>query len=517
MSTSREDAAQPGDGRDAQRPGQDGGVAGAAAGLGDDAGDLELLEQQRLRRQDLRGDEDDRLVAGEAVRCAVVQGELGHDAADDVADVGHALLEVLVLDLGEEGGVFVEHLVQGGAGVDVALQDARLDLADQGGVAEEQAVAAEDGRLVLADCAADALDDGVELLRRRLTGRVEAGDLGGQPRCVEILRLPPGEHGVHAVGASDGDPRGDGDSFEHALTLAVIGNRSKGKVAPGACLPIWQTKKPKYEKRRVKYEKGKDSSYFALRSSYFEFARKIESLTRASISTCPIAFADVNYQHLTTGGFSMLNIFGPTYRTCDGLSRRSFLKAGFLGLGGLTLADHLRLKAQAAQAGGADARYRRHPPLAGRRAEPYRHVRPQARTPRPSFAASFSEIATNVTGIRIGEHLPLQARLMDKMAIVRSVTHTNAGHGMGSHWMLTGYVPTIEINDNLNPCCGSVVARMRGANGRACRRMSACRARRAVANAAYLGAAYNPFSPGSDPEQPRLRGARPAARCRTST
>ena len=31
-------------------------------------------------------------------------------------------------------------------------------------------------------------------------------------------------------------------------------------------------------------------------------------------------------------------------RTCDGVSRRTFLQAGTLGLGGLTLADLLRLK-----------------------------------------------------------------------------------------------------------------------------------------------------------------------------
>ena len=33
---------------------------------------------------------------------------------------------------------------------------------------------------------------------------------------------------------------------------------------------------------------------------------------------------------------------------------------------------------------------------------------------------------------------------------------------MGTHWMLTGYVPTIEVNDNLNPSCGSSSAKMRG-------------------------------------------------------
>jgi hypothetical protein len=80
------------------------------------------------------------------------------------------------------------------------------------------------------------------------------------------------------------------------------------------------------------------------------------------------------------------------------------------------------------------------------------------------FRGEFRPTATNVPGIRIGEHLPHQARLMDKISVVRSVTHTNAGHGMGTHWMMTGYVPTIEINDNLNPAAGSVVARLRGAN-----------------------------------------------------
>jgi hypothetical protein len=194
----------------------------------------------------------------------------------------------------------------------------------------------------------------------------------------------------------------------------------------------------------------------------------------------------------------MLNITGSTYRTCDGVSRRNFLKAGFLALGGLTLADHLRLKARASEKG-----------------EPTRdtavilfwmgggpsHIdmydlKPNAPA---EFRGEFHETATNVNGIRISEHLPMQARLMDKMSVVRSVTHTNPGHGMGSHWMLTGYVPTIEINDNLNPCAGSVVARMRGASQP---RMPAYVCVPSVpghSGAAYLGAAYNAFAPGSDP------------------
>ena len=41
---------------------------------------------------------------------------------------------------------------------------------------------------------------------------------------------------------------------------------------------------------------------------------------------------------------------GPAHRTCDGVSRRDFVRAGFLGLGGLTLPWLLQTKAQAAQA-----------------------------------------------------------------------------------------------------------------------------------------------------------------------
>ncbi len=34
----------------------------------------------------------------------------------------------------------------------------------------------------------------------------------------------------------------------------------------------------------------------------------------------------------------------------------------------------------------------------------------------------FNSIATNLTGVRISEHMPQTARIMDKLALVRSVT-----------------------------------------------------------------------------------------------
>jgi hypothetical protein len=200
----------------------------------------------------------------------------------------------------------------------------------------------------------------------------------------------------------------------------------------------------------------------------------------------------------------MLEVNGPGYRCCDGVTRRSFLRVGFLGLAGLTLADHLRLRAAAADAGqptkdtavillwlgGGPSHLDMY------------DLKPEAPV---EFRGEFRPIATNVPGIQVGEHLPLQARHMDKLAVVRSVMHTNAGHGMGTHWMMTGYVPTIEINDNLNPSCGSVVAKMRGANAARLPAYVCLPNPPPSANAAYLGVAYNPFSPGDDPSSPGFR------------
>src|SRR4029077_7876423 len=157
----------------------------------------------------------------------------------------------------------------------------------------------------------------------------------------------------------------------------------------------------------------------------------------------------------------MLEVGGASYRCCDGVSRRSFLKVGFLGLAGLTLADHLRLQAADARAGNPTKDTAVIPLSLG--GGPSHLDMSDLKPDAPAeFRGDFKPVRTNVPGIDVSEHLPREAKVMDKMAIVRSARHTNAGHGMGAHWMLTGWVPTIEINDNLNPSCGSVVAKMRG-------------------------------------------------------
>ncbi|MBI3865221.1 MAG: DUF1501 domain-containing protein, partial [Planctomycetia bacterium] len=194
----------------------------------------------------------------------------------------------------------------------------------------------------------------------------------------------------------------------------------------------------------------------------------------------------------------MLNIPGSAIRTCDGVSRRGFLRVGSLAVGGLTLADVLRARSVAAETGQAlnDTAVILLWLAGGPSHIDMYDLKPQAPA---EFRGEFQEIATNVAGTRISEHLPLQSALMDKISVVRSATHTNAGHGMGSQWMLTGYQPTIEVNDNIYPSVGSVASKMRGPNTPGLPAYVNLPNKLSLGKAAYLGASYNPFAPESDP------------------
>jgi hypothetical protein len=194
----------------------------------------------------------------------------------------------------------------------------------------------------------------------------------------------------------------------------------------------------------------------------------------------------------------MLDLMGRAVRSCDGITRRNFVRIGALAAGGLTLPDLLRRQARAAadgRSGNQNAVIQIW--LAGGPSHIDMYdLKPDAPA---EFRGEFKEIPTNVPGIRISEHLPLQAGIMDKLAVVRSGTHTNAGHGMGAQWMLTGYQPTIEVNDNIYPACGAIVSRVKGPNTPGLPAYVNLPRRLGLGNAAYLGASYNPFAPDNDP------------------
>src|SRR5262245_30598135 len=115
----------------------------------------------------------------------------------------------------------------------------------------------------------------------------------------------------------------------------------------------------------------------------------------------------------------MLTLWGARERFCDGISRRGFLRIGALGLGGLTLADLLRLRAEGATASQTKnkAAIMIYLPGGPSHMDMY-DLKPEAPA---EFRGEFKPIDTNVSGIQICEHMPLQAKMMDKLAIIRSL------------------------------------------------------------------------------------------------
>lgn len=205
----------------------------------------------------------------------------------------------------------------------------------------------------------------------------------------------------------------------------------------------------------------------------------------------------------------MLRFFANRYRNCDGISRRGFLELGASCLG-LGLADVLRLRATAAET---------RPPTAGTSNKSlivfWTHggmsqqdtydLKPDAPA---EFRGMYQPIATSVPGLQITERFPRQARVMHRLSIVRSINHQNAIHAPSAHWMQTGYFgPTLARNAPQKPSFGSVIARARGANQQHMPPYVAVPKAEAFGyqGAVYLGAAYNPFELGADPNAANFR------------
>lgn len=186
-------------------------------------------------------------------------------------------------------------------------------------------------------------------------------------------------------------------------------------------------------------------------------------------------------------------------RNCSGHTRRTALKAGFLGLSGLGLPDLLRARAEAASAGRSTSG--KSVILLWLDGGPSQL---ESWDPKPEAPAEYrgpwTAIPTNVPGMNISEILPLQARHADKMVYVRSLHHGTGDHFAGAHWMLTGRFGSTTANKPQKfPSVGSYVSRMQGANQPGMPAYVGLPAAQSVylypgyQGAAYLGQAYNPF------------------------
>jgi hypothetical protein len=131
----------------------------------------------------------------------------------------------------------------------------------------------------------------------------------------------------------------------------------------------------------------------------------------------------------------MLRLCASGVRLCDGVSRREFLRVGGLAAAGLTLPGLLRARASTAapkvRAKSCIQLYMWGGPS---QLETF-DLKPGAPD---GVRGEFKPINTNVPGIRICEHLPYLAKVADRYAIVRSLTHPGVNHGTSAYHMLTG-------------------------------------------------------------------------------
>lgn len=198
-------------------------------------------------------------------------------------------------------------------------------------------------------------------------------------------------------------------------------------------------------------------------------------------------------------------------------TRRDFLRAGTLALGGLTLGDLFRLRAQS-QAKAATEPAKTNDldtsvifvwlPGGPPHMETF-DLKPDAPT---EYRGEFRPIPTKVPGTWISEHLPKLASIADQYNIIRSVAHEFADHGGGHKRFMTGRHPATPVGFvNDAPAVGSIVAKMVENRDRGMPNyvLGADGGREGVdvfsLGAAYLGPSYVPFGFGGDPSDPKFQ------------
>src|SRR5215475_13438268 len=146
----------------------------------------------------------------------------------------------------------------------------------------------------------------------------------------------------------------------------------------------------------------------------------------------------------------MLRIPGGNVITCDGPTRREFLRVGGAGLFGLSLPHFLSWKALAATTMNGV-----------QRGKPFGNAKSvillflqggpshlDIWDPKPdapsNIRGEFKPIKTKVPGIQLSETMPMLAEQVDKVTLIRSMSYTPVGlfnHTAAIYQMMTGYPP----------------------------------------------------------------------------
>jgi Protein of unknown function (DUF1501) len=182
----------------------------------------------------------------------------------------------------------------------------------------------------------------------------------------------------------------------------------------------------------------------------------------------------------------MFTLHGARQRFCDGVTRRNFLRIGAFGVG-LTLADMLRLQGGAATTGSRKSAIMINLPGGPSHLDMY-DLKPEAPM---EYRGEFKPIRTNVPGVQICEHFPLQAKMWDKFAVIRSVIggqeHSDAHTNTGYH--------ESENRTAHHPALGAVLSKLRGSQGADIPPFISLRGMTPGTDPGFLGVAHRPFTP----------------------
>lgn len=136
------------------------------------------------------------------------------------------------------------------------------------------------------------------------------------------------------------------------------------------------------------------------------------------------------------------------------LSRRGLLRAGALGMCGVTLADVLRQEATSAAEGHPVQRQKSviYVVLPGGPSHiDMWDLKPEAPI---EYRGPFSPIATALPGVHICEHMPRQAAMMDRMTLVRGIRSVENDH------YLSEVYSGLPRSSGRRPAFGSIVSRL---------------------------------------------------------
>ena len=149
---------------------------------------------------------------------------------------------------------------------------------------------------------------------------------------------------------------------------------------------------------------------------------------------------------------------------CDGITRREAIRAGMGMTGALSLPGIIEL--QAASRNDESDRSNNAVIFVEMAGGPTQHETydPKPKAPK-EYRGPFGVIDTTLPGVQFSELMTRQARVTDRVALIRSVHHKTGSHTIGSHLVQTGYYKRGgKGGDNEFSSVGSVVAKLRGPN-----------------------------------------------------